>query len=278
MEETKTEDKFIDIDKVFHDKNPKLKRFIPKFLINYLKRITHQEEINKFIADNKDIYGIEYAEAIVANFKSRYKIIGEENIPKDGRFVFVANHPLGGMDGMVFVAAVGRFFRNLKFPVNDILMNLTNLREIFLPVNKHGGHSREAARAIDEAYASDNQMLMFPAGLVSRKRKNGVIKDLDWKPNFIKKAKAHERDIIPVHISGRNTNRFYNLANWRKKLGIKANIEMLYLVDELYLQRNKTINITFGKPIKIADVKVAKTSKEWAQKIKDEVYALSKIN
>jgi len=278
MEAKAVEDKFIDIDKVFHDKNPKLKKFIPKFLINYLKRITHQEEINDFIAKHKDTYGIEYSEAIIANFQSRYQIKGEENIPKDGRFVFVANHPLGGLDGVIFVAAVGRFFKNIKFPVNDILMNLTNLRDIFLPINKHGGHSREAARVIDEAYASHNQMLMFPAGLVSRKRKNGVIKDLEWKANFIKKAKTHGRDIIPVHISGRNTERFYNLANWRKRLGIKANIEMLYLVDELYLQRNKTITITFGKPIKVSDVNTGKASKEWAQKIKDQVYALSKIN
>ncbi|MCU4156265.1 1-acyl-sn-glycerol-3-phosphate acyltransferase [Carboxylicivirga sp. A043] len=278
MEQVKIEEKFIDIDKVFHDKNPKLKRFIPKFLINYLKRITHQEEINEFIANNKDTYGIEYAEAIIANFQSRYEIKGEENIPKEGRYVFVSNHPLGGLDGMVFVAAVGRYFKHLKFPVNDILMNIKNLGEIFLPVNKHGGHSREAALAIDEAYASNNQILMFPFGLVSRKGKNGVIKDLEWKPNFIKKAKTHNRDIIPVHISGRNSNRFYNLANWRKRLGIKVNIEMLYLVDELYLQRNKTITITFGKPIKISDVEAAKKAKEWAQKIKDEVYDLSKIN
>ncbi|WP_439184907.1 1-acyl-sn-glycerol-3-phosphate acyltransferase [Carboxylicivirga taeanensis] len=278
MEQKQKEDKFIDIDKVFHDKNPGLKRFIPKFLINYLKRITHQDEINKFIADHKDIYGIEYAEAIIANFQSRYQIKGEENIPKEGRFVFVANHPLGGLDGMVFVAAVGKYFRQLKFPVNDILMNLTNLRDIFLPINKHGGHSRDAAQAIDEAYASDHQILMFPAGLVSRKGKNGVIKDLEWKPNFIKKAKTHKRTIIPVHISGRNTNRFYNLANWRKKLGIKANIEMLYLVDELYLQRNKTVTITFGKPINVSDAPTGRANREWAQKIKEEVYALAKIN
>ncbi|MBK3516489.1 1-acyl-sn-glycerol-3-phosphate acyltransferase [Carboxylicivirga marina] len=278
MEEKRAEEKFIDIDKVFHDKNPKLKRFIPSFLINYLKRITHQEEINTFIASKKNIYGVEYADAIVANFESKYEIKGADNIPKEGRYVFVANHPLGGLDGMVFVGAVGKFFNKIKFPVNDILMNIKNLGDIFLPINKHGAHSREAAKMIEDAYASDNQILMFPAGLVSRKGKTGEIKDLDWKPNFIKKAKAHNRDIIPVHISGRNTNRFYNLANWRKKLGIKINIEMLYLVDELYLQRNKTITITFGQPIKISDVQITKAGKEWAQKIKDEVYALSKKN
>jgi len=277
METQKQDAKFIDIDKVFHDKNPKLKKFIPKFLINYLKRITHQDEVNEFMANNQHFFGVEYAEAIIANFQSKYIVKGEENIPQEGRYVFVANHPLGGLDGVIFVAAVGRFFQKLKFPVNDILMNITNLGSIFLPINKHGGHSREAARKIDEAYASDNQILMFPAGLVSRRNK-GIIKDLEWKKNFIKKAISHERDIVPVHISGQNTNRFYNLANWRKRLGIKANIEMLYLVDELYKQKNKTITVTFGKPIKIKDVINAKTNKDWAQKIKNEVYSLSKID
>lgn len=278
MENKEGTKKFIDIDKVFDDKNPNLKKYIPKFLINYLKKITHQEEINEFMATNNHIHGVEYAEKIIANFESGYEIVGGENIPKDGRYVFVANHPLGGLDGVIFVAAVGKYFQNLKFPVNDILMNIKNLGSIFLPINKHGGHSRSAAKAIDEAYSSNNQILMFPAGLVSRKGKGGLIRDLEWKNNFIKKAISHKRDIIPVHISGQNSKRFYRIAYWRKKLGIKANIEMLYLVDELYLQRNKTIYISFGKPIKTADVINNKNSKEWAQKIKDEVYALSKIN
>lgn len=278
MENKEGTKKFIDIDKVFDDKNPNLKKYIPKFLINYLKKITHQEEINEFMATNDHIHGVEYAEKIIANFESGYEIVGGENIPKDGRYVFVANHPLGGLDGVIFVAAVGKYFQNLKFPVNDILMNIKNLGSIFLPINKHGGHSRSAAKAIDEAYSSNNQILMFPAGLVSRKGKGGLIRDLEWKNNFIKKAISHKRDIIPVHISGQNSKRFYRIAYWRKKLGIKANIEMLYLVDELYLQRNKTIYISFGKPIKTADVINNKNSKEWAQKIKDEVYALSKIN
>jgi len=277
METKKKDAKFIDIDKVFNDKNPQLKKFIPKILINYLKRITHQNEVNDFMAKNQNIYGIEYAEAVIAYFQSKYTIKGEENIPKEGRYIFVANHPLGGLDGVIFVAAVGKFFKNIKFPVNDILMNIKNLGSIFLPINKHGGHSRDAAIKLEEAYASDNQMLMFPAGLVSRRKKD-VIKDLEWKKNFIKKAITHKRDIIPVHISGQNTNRFYNLANWRKKLGIKANIEMLYLVDELYLQKNKTITVTFGKPIQIKDVQNAQASNNWAQKIKDEVYALSKLH
>lgn len=275
MSDKETPAKLIDIDKVFEEKNPELKKIIPKFLIKYLKRITHQDEINEFIVNNSHIFGIEYAEAIVKNFGARYIINGEENIPKEGRFVFAANHPLGGMDGMVFVAAVGKFFSQLKFPVNDILMNLKNLNSIFLPVNKHGGHPKEAARLIDEAYASDAQILMFPAGLVSR-RKKGIIRDLEWKKTFVTKAKQHKRSIIPVHISGENTNFFYSLANWRKRLGIKANIEMLYLADELYQQYNKTIVITFGKPIPSEKLNDGTAPYDWAQKIREEVYSLKK--
>lgn len=267
--------KLIDIDKVFEDKNPGLKKFIPGFLIKYLKRITHQEEVNNFIANHDHLFGIEYAEAIVKNFGARYIIRGEENIPRAGRFVFAANHPLGGLDGMIFVAAVGKFFDKIKFPVNDILMNIKNLHSIFLPINKHGGHSKEAAQKIDEAYAGDDQILMFPAGLVSR-RQNKIIKDLEWKKNFIRKAITHNRSIIPVHISGENTNFFYNLANWRKRFGIKANIEMLYLVDELYQQFDKEITITFGQPIFVDELKDGTPAHEWAQKIRNEVYALKK--
>jgi len=265
--------KFIDIDKVFTDKNPGLRKFIPGFLIRYLKRITHQEEVNTFMDTIKHLYGIEYAQGIVNGFGVKFSIRGEENIPKEGRFVFAANHPLGGMDGMIFVSAVGKYFKHLKFPVNDILMNIKNLHSIFLPINKHGGHSKEAAQMIDKAYASDEQILMFPAGLVSRQKKHGIT-DLEWKKNFIRKSISHKRTIIPVYISGQNTNFFYKLANWRKRLGIKANIEMLYLVDEMYKQKGKTITITFGKPISHEQLKDGSKADKWAQKIKDYVYGL----
>lgn len=267
--------KLIDIDKVFEEKNPGLKKYIPGFVTKYLKRITHQDQVNKFISDHHHITGIPYAEAIVNNFGTRYVIEGEENLSKEGRFIFAANHPLGGMDGMIFLAAVGKFYDNIKFPVNDILMNITNLGDIFLPINKHGSHSKEAVKQIDDAYASDSQILMFPAGMVSRRR-NKMVRDLEWKKNFVRKAITHKRSIIPVHISGQNTNFFYNLSNLRKSVGIKANIEMLYLVDELYQQYNKVITITFGKPISPEELKNGQPAEEWAQKIKDMVYALEK--
>lgn len=263
----------IDVEKIISNKNPKLLRIIPRFLINYLKRIIHQDEVNEFLANNSDKFGLDFSQAIIDNFSVNHDYIGLDNVPEDGRYIFAANHPLGGMDGIVFLTVVGRKFPNIKFPVNDILTYLRHLNNIFLPINKHGGHSKEAFQAIEDAYKSDNQMLMFPAGMVSRKIK-GEITDLEWKRSFIKKSIQHKRDIVPVFITGQNTNFFYNLAKWRGRLGIKANLEMLFLSDELFKQRGKTVSLKFGKPIPWQTFTKEKTYDEWANDVKKVVYSL----
>ncbi len=266
--------KLIDIEKVFASKNAKMLRYIPGFFVRYLKCIVHQDDINEFIIRSKEIKGIAFADAIIEKFGARVKIRGLENVPDQGRFVFASNHPLGGLDGMVFIHAVAQKFNNIKFPVNDILMNLTNFEGVFLPINKHGATGRDAARQLDAAFDSDAQMLMFPAGMVSRKTK-GVIRDGEWKKTFITKAIKSKRDIIPVHISGQNSAFFYNMHNIRNIFGIKLNIEMLYLPDEMYKQHNKEIIITFGKPFVYDDFK-DKPTQQSADKIKEIVYSLAK--
>ncbi len=263
----------IDVENIIASKNPKLLKVIPRFLIRYLKRIIHQDEVNDFLLKHHGKYGLDFSQAIIDDFRINYEVEGLEELPKDNRYLFVSNHPLGGMDGIVFLTVVGRKFENIKFPVNDILTYLRYLNNIFLPINKHGGHSKEAFAAIEDAYKSDAQMLMFPAGLVSRK-KRGVIKDLEWKKSFIKKAIQHKRDIIPVRITGENSNFFYNLSKWRTRLGIKANLEMLYLSDELFKQKDKTLNLKFGKPIPWTTFTKEKKHEEWAAEIKEIVYKL----
>lgn len=267
----------IDIEKVFANKNSKLLKFIPSFVIRYLKRITHQHEVNMIIAENIDKKGLPFARAVLNDFGVTYNTIGLEKISINGRYLFASNHPIGGMDGIALIAAVGDKFSNMLFPVNDILMNIKGLDTIFIPINKHGSHPREAAKQMEEAYMSEAQMLMFPAGLVSRKRK-GIIADLEWKKNFLKKAIQHQRDIIPVHVSGQNSDFFYNLANWRKRLGIKANIEMLYLADEMFKQKGHNLTIHFGEPIPWNSVTSSENYTKLAQKIKGIAYDLAKIS
>lgn len=264
----------IDVDYVLRSKNPKLAKVVPGFLTRYLKRVIHQDEINVFLEKYAYSRDAELVAAFLRHFNIRYTSTGLENIPRQGRFIFVSNHPLGGLDGVVFINQLSKIFPDIKFPVNDILTYIENLSGIFLPVNKHGSQGRDAARRIEEAYASDAQILYFPAGLCSRKRK-GVIKDLPWHKSFVAKSVQYKRDIVPAYFTGRNSNFFYNLANLRKLIGVKANIEMLYLPDEMFRQIGTELRLTFGKPIPWQTFDNKRSYPEWAEWVKKECYGLS---
>lgn len=261
----------IDVDKIIAAKSKGAK--VPRFIVNYLKRTIHQDDINNYIVSRRNCRGIDFADDILRKFKATMDIYGLDNIPNTGRFIFASNHPMGGLDGMAFISAVGKKFKVLKFPVNDMLLFLKNFSDIFLPVNKTGATGRHAVELMDEAFKSDAQMLMFPAGLCSRKQK-GQIMDLEWKKSFVSKAVETQRDIIPVYITGRNSNFFYNLAKFRKALGIKFNIEMLYLPDEMYKQEGKHIDVIFGNPIPYQSL-IGKNPKDEAAQIKQIVYKMA---
>jgi putative hemolysin len=267
-------EKLIDIRKVIGDKNPNLLKILPNFVINYIKNIVHEDEINAHIANNKDILGVQFVENTLFDlFGVKIHYQGLENLKKSERYIVAANHPMGGLDGLAIMYVVSKINPNIKVPVNDLLLYIPNLKPIFLPVNKHGKQSSDAAIEMEKAYNSDAAIIYFPAGLASRKI-NGKIMDLEWKKSFIQKARQYHRDIIPVYISGKNSNFFYNLANLRKKLAIKSNIEMFFLSNEMFKQKDKNIKIIFGEPISYNFFDKSKTDKEWAQYVKDIVYKL----
>jgi 1-acyl-sn-glycerol-3-phosphate acyltransferase len=263
----------IDVRGVLRSKNPSLEKAIPSFVINYLKRIVHQDDINDILRNHGHLMDAEFIKATLETMQIKYQVSGRENIPVSGRYIFASNHPLGGLDGLVFIDELSKHFNDIKFPVNDILMNLKNLSGIFLPVNKHGGQAKEAIRLLEETYASDCQILYFPAGLCSRKKK-GVIRDLKWHKSFISKSIQHKRDVVPCFFSGRNSEFFYNLASLRTGLGIKSNIEMLYLPDEMFSQKGKEISLVFGKSIPWQTFDDKKSPFEWADWVKTKSYEL----
>lgn len=268
----------IDLDSILRAKAPKYYKKIPKFLVSYLKRTVHQDEINGILERNKDVEGVEFMQALAdKEFHIDIRVRGEENIPQTGRFTFAANHPLGGLDGICLSAFLGRKFDGkIKYLVNDVLYYLKPLKPIFVPINKYGSQAKGSAKAINDAYASENQIITFPAGLCSRKQ-DGKICDLEWMKNFIVKSVDNERDVIPVHFSGRNSNFFYNFTNVRKALGMKFNIELIYLPDEMFKNSNKTFTVTFGKPIAWQTFDKSKTPAQWAQYVKDVVYGMAEI-
>lgn len=268
--------KIIDVREVLRSKNPRLAKLTPSFVISYLRKIIHEDEVNEFLGQYGHLKDVELIEASLDFLNITYNVIGKENIPSSGRFIFVSNHPLGGLDGMIFMYKLSMHFDKIKFPVNDILTNIRNLSGIFIPINKHGAQGKEAARTLEEAYSSDSQILYFPAGLCSRK-KNGIICDLQWQKNFIIKAVRHKRDVVPAFFSGRNSEFFYNLARLRSLLGIRANIEMLYLPDEMFRQRGKKITLVFGRPIPWSTFDSSKTALQWADWVKSKSYELESL-
>ena len=274
----------IDVEKIFKEKNPRLYRLLPGFIFSFLKRIIHQDEINSFLERNAGSYDFEFVRASIVEFGIDEKVIGAENIPASGGPVIAANHPLGAMDFMTMMNAIGDRRKDVKALVNDILLNLHNLKNLFAGVNKVGKTSAESLQEVESVFSSGNVSITFPAGLVSRKQfPNGffgksVIEDLEWKKAFITRAKKHKKNVIPVYIGAQNSNFFYNFSLWRKRLGIKANIEMLFLVDEVYKQRGKTITVIFGEEIPYQTFDKRMSDAAWAEKVKQHVYRMGKEN
>ncbi|MCQ2232108.1 MAG: 1-acyl-sn-glycerol-3-phosphate acyltransferase [Paludibacteraceae bacterium] len=265
----------INIEKILAAKFPKIAPKVPKFIINYIKRVIHQDEINYVFRNYGTYQGRDFAEAILRNhFHIQFNIIGEENLPDDPKVIFACNHPLGGADGIALIQVLTAHYPKLKVPVNDFLMYIDNLKDYFIPISKTGGQAKNTGALINEACESDAAILFFPAGQCSRRQQDGTIKDNEWKKTFVKKATQYQRNIVPLFFEGRNSAFFYNLAYYRKKLGIKVNIEMMYLVDEFFNQKNKTFTIKVGKPIPYETFTQEKSEAEWAEWLKEVTYSL----
>lgn len=270
-------EKTIDISDILRGKMGSKAKFVPSPLVKWLKHIVHQDEVNKYLWDSRHLTGVEWLEDCMRYLDMTLEIVGKENLPDkdDGKlYTFVSNHPLGGEDGVALGAVIGRHYDGkFRYLVNDLLMNLPGLAPLCIPINKTGSQSRSFPAMVESGFRSDNHMLMFPAGLCSR-RINGKIHDLPWKKTFITKSVETHRDVVPIHFGGRNSDFFYTLANICKALGIKFNIAMLFLVDEMYKNVHKSFRIAIGKPIPWQTFDKSRTPAQWAQYVQDEVYKL----
>lgn len=270
-------EKTIDIDAILHSKLGDKDKFVPKPLVRWLKHIIHQEEVNRFLWESRHEIGVEWLERCVKYLDMRLVIKGQENLPdkNDGRlYTFVSNHPLGGCDGVAVGAILGRHYDGkIKYLVNDLLMNLPGLAPLCIPINKTGNQSRQFPAMVEKGFNSDNHMLMFPAGLCSRKH-HGIVHDIPWTKTFITKSVETHRDVVPIHFGGHNSNFFYRLANINKALGVKFNFAMLFLVDEMYKNVHQQFSVVIGKPIPWQTFDKSKSPIEWAKYVEDTVYQL----
>ncbi len=269
----------IDIEGILRKRIPSHKqKFIPGFLFRLLARLIHQDELNAMLRAGWPAQGSEFARRVLDYLDISVEIEGEENLPAgDIPMVFASNHPLGGLDGIALIAVLGQHYgdENIRFLVNDLLMNVEPLSNVFLPINKYGSQARAAAEAINAEYASGHQIVIFPAGLVSRLHPGGEVRDLAWQKAFVQKAVENGREIIPVRFVALNRKRFYRLARWRKKLGIKVNLEQATLPAELCAATGKRFRVIFGRPVDPESLRAEGLPfPKIAEKIRDMVYFL----
>jgi putative hemolysin len=270
---TERQPQILDIEQVIKNKAGEKANRIPKFVINWFKKFIHIDFINEYLKEG--YVGVEFCENCLKYLGVELEIIGKENLPKDGRkYTFVSNHPLGAIDGVTLGAVIGREYDGkIKYFLNDLLMNLKGMAPLGIPVNKFGGQARNLSRLVNEVYESDNQVLVFPAGLCSREI-DGKIQDIEWGKSFIRKSKDSGRDVVPVHFEGENSRRFYKIAKWQKKLGLKFNVAMMLLPDEMYRSKGRKYRIKIGEPIPVSSFDSSKNDFEWAQEVRQKVYNL----
>ncbi len=267
----------IDLDAIFKKKSPRLYRFLPGFVLGWMKRIVHQADMNQILDDSEGISDAAFAKFVIENgIKIKLSSKGRENIPETGGCIIAANHPLGGIDGMALVVEVEKVRSDQRFIVNDILMNLPKFNTVFVGVNKVGTAGRQQLVDVENLYRKrEYAVLVFPAGLCSRMI-NGKVQDLPWSKAFVARSQKYQLPIVPVHVKARNSARFYSINLWRRRLGIKANLEMMFLPDEMFRQRGKKIEITFGKPIPPETFTKDIEPVDWAERLRAYVYRLEK--
>lgn len=270
-------EKTIDIDKVLKSKMGAKAKWVPRFAVKWLKHIIHEDAMNGFLWESRNLRGTPWLEACVKYLQCTVEVEGIENLPAkdDGKlYTFVSNHPMGGIDGVALGSVIGRHYDDkFRYLVNDLLMNLPGLAPLCIPINKTGHQGRNFPQMVEDGFSSNYHMLMFPAGLCSRRR-NGVIRDLPWKKTFISKSVEYQRDVVPIFFGGRNSEFFYRLSNISDRYVKKVNIAMLFLVDEMYKNVGKTFHVKIGKPIPWQTFDKSKTPAEWAEYVKQQVYSL----
>jgi putative hemolysin len=264
----------IDVDKVLRERLPKHYKRIPRFVVHWLERTICQDRLNTILEKMAGKNSVDAATAALDEMDITVKATGLEHLP-EGRYMFVSNHPLGGLDGLALISLLGnRYDHHIKFLVNDLLMAVEPLRDAFLPVNKYGKQSRVYATQIDEALESDNQFITFPAGLCSRMQPDGTIADLTWQKAAVVHSTNYQRDIVPVYFDAQNSRFFYRFAKWRKKLGIKFNIELVFLPKEMIKQSGSTLSVIVGEPVPYTTLDAAKPKQE-AARLRDIVYSMA---
>ncbi len=273
-----TKEKIIDIEKILKENAPK-SRYIPKPIINYLKYLLHEEELNEIVNKNKHLNGLDWPPGVLEHFNIKLEVNHEHYAAMLGRYIFVPNHNLGGLDGLAVFSVIRKYHKAARSLSNSYLLAIPNTRSLIVPVSRKSNSTKEFLTKVDELYASDEQVLVFPAGLVARKI-HGKVQDVPWSKSFVAKAIQHKRWIIPVYMDTKNQSSYYRYFKLRSIIGkiFKTNIERFFLLRQSFTHHHHIFRLNFGKPFSYEVFDNSKDHNEWAQAVREHVYCLGMDN
>lgn len=241
--------KTLDTERILRNKFPEFFQKYPDFLTSalcgYLRYLLHEDDINRFIADNADAGEFEFIERVLSYFNASFSVpnTDREHIPSCGRAVLIANHPLGSLDALSLVMMAAEVRKDIRIVAGDMLTHIQPIQGLILPVDNFSGHiSRQQIRHIQQALDDEQLIIIFPAGEVSRARPDGI-RDVVWHPGFLRFARLAQAPVIPVHINASNSRLFYLASMMNKPLSA------LLLVSEMFKNRNVHIKFRIGKPV-----------------------------
>ncbi len=252
------------------------------WLVKAIFRFLKIDRVNAVHSRWASTPGVPFSHALVEKeFKVRVRVDHEEILSRfpTGAFVTVSNHPLGAFDGIVLLHEVGTFRPDYQVMVNLFLNNLSAMRPSFIAVDPSGSADPEKKRVtlqgIREAIAhvkAGHPLGFFPAGAVSKVKRDLHIRDRQWQPSIIRLISQLKVPVIPVYFHGHNST-FFNILgiiDWR--------LRTLRLPAEVFRMRGREVHLSIGEPITVEEQRDCGTVEELGRLLRARTYELEKLS
>jgi putative hemolysin len=241
-----------------------------------LMKVLKISTLNKFYNSNKHLKEIEFLNAIVNDLHIKFEIPEEDykRLPKEGPYITISNHPLGGIDGVLLLKLMLEREPNFKIIANFLLHRIEPLKQYIMPVNPFENHkdAKSSVLGLKETlrHLSDGKPLgMFPAGEVSSYKDGQLIVDKPWEEGAIKVIRKAQVPVVPIYFHAKNSRLFYLLSK------ISGTLRTAKLPSEVFSQKNRVIKVRIGKPISVAEQNEYKTIEAYSEFLRRKTYMLA---
>ena len=241
-----------------------------------LMKILKISTLNKIYNKNKHLSDVVFLNAILDDLQIKFEIPEEDlkRLPKDGAYITISNHPLGGIDGVLLLKLMLEREPNFKIIANFLLHRIEPLKKYIMPVNPFENHkdAKSSVIGIKETFRhlSDGKPLgIFPAGEVSTYKAGKLMVDKPWEEGAIKVIRKAQVPVVPIYFHAKNSRFFYLLSK------INGTLRTAKLPSELFSQKHRAIKVRIGKPISVAEQNEYASIEEYSDFLRRKTYRLA---